>query len=285
MGGGKGGKAAAPDYTPVAASNEAAANIAAQVSREQLAWAKEQYAQDKAQTQQYLDVMMNTMNREADAAAADRQRYQQVFQPIEDQLIQDANTAGSVQKQEEAAGRAAADVTGAFEAQRKGALQQLESYGIDPSMARAGALDRAVRTAEGAATAGAANQARIEQENIGRALRGEAVNIGKGYPGQIAQAYGTAIQSGGSGINANLQTTQTGAGTMGTGVQWSGQQGAFLNNWGQNLNGQGQVYAANQNAQANRQAGWGALAGSVLGLGTALALRGGAGNLVKAFSR
>ena len=38
---------------------------------------------------------------------------------------------------------------------------------------------------------------RIQQvENTGRALRGEAINLGRGYQSQIAQAYATSQQAG-----------------------------------------------------------------------------------------
>ena len=183
--GGKGSKAApAPDYTPVASANEYAADRAAEVSREQLQWARDQYAQDREVTQKYLDVMLPQMQREDAAAAADRRRYQSVFQPIENQLVKDANSYDTPQRRELEAGRAQADVAQTFDAQRRAAVAGLESYGIDPSMARAGALDRSARTAQAAVAAGAANVTRQNVENTGRALRGEAINLGRGEVGR-----------------------------------------------------------------------------------------------------
>ncbi len=274
MGGGKGGSAPAPDYTPVAAANREAAEIAAGVAREQLSWAKETYAQDKVLTQKFIDIMIPAAERESAAATQDRERYQNVFQPIEDGLVKEAAEYNTTGRQEQAAGQAQADVALAFDSQRKGALARLESFGVDPSTARAGALDRTVRTAEAAAGAGAANAARTQTENIGRALRGEAINIGKGYPGNIAGAYQTAQNSGGGAVQSNLATTASGAGTMGTGVQWSGQQNQALSNWGRNIDGQASAYAADQQASAAASAGWGSIAGGVLGLGASLAMPG-----------
>jgi hypothetical protein len=266
MGGGKGGSAPPPDYTPVAAANKEAAEIAAAVSREQLAWAKETYAQDRNVTKQFLDIMLPAMEQEAAAGAENRERYKSVFQGMEDDLVAEAKDFATPQRQEVEAGRALADVSMQFDNQRKSALAQLESFGVDPSMARYGALDRAVRTAQAAGAAGAANAARVQTENIGRGLRGEVINIGKGMPANIAQAYQTAQQSGGGAVQSNLATTASGANTMGTGVQWSGQQQGFLQNWGRNIDGQGAAYAADQQRAAQESAGWGALAGGVLGL-------------------
>lgn len=264
--GGKGSKAPPPpDYTPVAAANEYAADRAAEVSREQLDWAREQYAQDREVTQQYMDVMLPTMVREADAAMADRERYQSVFQPIENRLIKDAESYDSPARMEFEAGRAQADVTQAFDAERRAAMANLESYGVDPSMARAGALDRSARVAQAAVSAGAANQTRMNVENTGRALRGEAINLGRGYQSQIAQAYATAQNAGQGAVSGNLATTASGAGTMGTGVQWSGAQQGFLSNWAGALGGQGQGAAQIANQKAQQQAGQGAMIGTAVG--------------------
>jgi hypothetical protein len=278
MGGGKGQKVAAPDYTPVAAANKEAAEISATVAREQLAWAREQYTQDREVTQQFLDVMLPNMVRESEAGQRERERYQEVFQPVEDMLVQEAKDYASPERMALEAGKAQADVAQAFDAQRRGALATLESYGVDPSLARAGALDRSARVSQAAMSAGAANSARTQVENVSRALRGEVINIGRGYPGSIAQAYNTAQQAGGGAVQANLQTTASGANTMGTGMQWTGLQSGFLNNWGQNLASQGQTWAAGQQARSQAIAGIGAAVGGLAGLAMAPAT-GGMSNL------
>lgn len=265
--GGKGGKAPPPpDYTPVAAANERAAELSAEIAREQLAWAREQYAMDVAVTQQFMDVMLPAMVREDAAAAADRKRYQEVFQPVEDRLVREAEEFVTPQRMEFEAGRAQADVAQAFDAQRRAALANLESYGVDPSTARAGALDRAARTAQAAVAAGAANQTRQNVEMTGRALRGEVINLGRGYQSQIAQAYATSQNAGGGAVNANLATTASGAGTMGTGVQWTGAQQGFLGNWAGALGGQGQSTALAMQQQAQKQASQGAMIGAGIGV-------------------
>lgn len=268
--GGKGGKVAAPDYTPVAAANKEAAEISAQVAREQLAWAKEQYATDRGVADKIVQRMLTTMDSEAEAAAADRTRYQDTFQPLEDRLIADATSYASPERQEQEAARAQAEVAAAFEGQRRGALAALESYGVDPSTARSQALDIGVRVAQGAAQASAANQGRLTAEATGRALMGEAVNLGRGYPGQVAQAYGTAQQAGQGAIGSQLGTTQSGSQTMGSPTAWQGLSNSALGNWGNQVTSQ--IASANQanTARANQQSGMfgqalGAVTGALLG--------------------
>lgn len=262
----KGGSAPAPDYGPVIQANREQAAIAKQIADEQLAWAKETYAQDKATTDELLGVLMPAMKSEASAATAMRDRYTSVFQPLEDRFIADATSYDTPQRQEAEAGRAIADVTQAFDAQRKGALAQLESYGVDPSTLRSGALDRGVRVAQAAVTAGAANASRLATEATGRALVGEAINIGRGYPGQIAQAYGTAQQAGQGGLGSRLQTTASGSATMGSPIQWTGANQGYLSGWNQNLGGMGQIYKVDQERAAANQAGIGAMVGGAVGL-------------------
>ena len=156
-----------------------------------------------------------------------------------------------------------------FNAARKSALSGLESYGIDPSQTRYGALDLGTRVQQAAATAAAGTQSRRNTEATGLALQGEAINIGKGYPGQVAQSYGTATSAGGAGLGAANQGFATGAGAMGNPTAWGALGNSGLNTgisalhtgYGDELSG----VTANNNIQ---QAGWkmaGSLVGSALG--------------------
>lgn len=340
---GGGGKApAAPDYGPIAAANREAAEVQAQVAREQLAWAREQYDRDSSITNRVVTQLLGTMESEAAAGTADRERYQRVFQPIEDRLAQDsladrdrydrvfrpvedalvqdamadraryrsdtvpleqalaqdAATYNTQERQDLNAGRAVSDVTQAFESARRSAQANLESFGVDPSQTRAGALDLGVRTAQAAAAAGAANNARLETENIGRALRmdainvgrasgadataraaalgsslqgsvGNAVNVGRGYPGQVASAFQTSQNAGQGAVGSNLNTTGSGASTMGTGVQWYGLSNGALGNWGGQVAGMNNA-AMGANAQMSGQRS--SMIGSLIGAGAGLAL-------------
>lgn len=337
--GGKGSEPEPPDYTAVAEANRESAQISAEVAREQLAWAREQYAQDRGVTDQVVSRMLGTMDSEAAAGAADRQRYQNTFQPLEDRLVRDSvadrnryesiyrpledryvqdaltdrdryrqNTVpledalaaeardyDTAARRELNAGRAVADVTAQFDGARRGALAQLESYGVDPSQTRAGALDLGVRTAQAAAAAGAANQSRLQTEDTARALRadaintgrlnydtmaraasmgaglqgsiGNAVNVGRGYPGQVASAYQTSQNAGQGAVSSGLATTASGAGSMGTGLGWQGQANSALGNWGNQTVGlSGQATGAGT-AAANRQSSmWGTGLGVVGGV-------------------
>jgi hypothetical protein len=262
----------APDYSGIATSSKEVAEIAAATAREQLAWAKEQYANDKQITDRVVNAALSRQE-ELDAnARSDRARYETKFQPLEQQLIDDAAKAGSAPYQEQKAGGAMAEVSRQYEIARQEAQDQLESYGIDPSQTRAQALDVSTRINEATARASAGNQAREQEEAKGRALRSEALNIGKGYPGQIAQQYGTALASGNQAANSALAQTASGANTMGTGLQWTNQQNQALGTWGNALTGGYNAQLNAFNAQQNSSSGIGSLLGLAGGIGSALFL-------------
>lgn len=264
-----------PDYSGVAAASEKSAELSFQLGQEQLAWAKEQFATNKETSDKVIDQALSTMKTNATNAAADRARYQSTFQPLEDQLVHDSETFASEGRKEQDAGRAQADVSRQFQAARDNAQQRLEQFGVDPSQTRAGALDMSIRMNEAASRASAGNQARQQDDAIARAMRSEAINVGRGYPGQIAQTYGTALGAGNQAVNSGLATTATGAQTMGTPTQWTGLGNQSLGVWGnaltQGYNTQMQAY----NAEHNQSSGIGSILGAGLGLATMFLEEGG----------
>lgn len=263
-----GGKAKAPpppDYSGVVAASEKAAEYNYQLGKAQLAWAKEQYGKDSEVIGKVVDAALARQATNDSNADSDRQRYESIYQPLEDKAVADANDYSSDARQQYEMGRASATVADQFEQARQNATRNLESYGIDPASTRYAALDLGTRVQQAAAQAGAANTARVQTEAMGRALRSEAINVGRGYPGQIAGTYGTALQSGNSAANAALAGTASGASTMGTGTQWSGLGNQAVNTWGNTLNAgyNNALNAAQFNAQ--QSSGLGGLAGAVLG--------------------
>jgi hypothetical protein len=276
--GGKSSAPAPPDFTELAAASREAAEISAQVARENLDWAREQYFLDRDVSDLVIESALERLDRNDETAARDRERYEAIYQPLEDQAALDAQDYASPWKREEQAGMAMADVSQQFDLARNAATERLESFGIDPSQTRAGALDVSTRTQEAAARASAGNQSRQQTDMIGRALRDNAINTGKGYPGSIAQQYGTAIQSGNQAVNSGIATTATGGQTMGTGAQWQGLSNQAIGTW---WGGQNQMYANQINAYqaenaANAQAMQ--LPGMILGGAMRLATGGIFGN-------
>jgi hypothetical protein len=268
MGGGKNKAPKPPNYAPIAEASKEAAEYSYRLGREQLDWAREQDFYDRqiadavigaALDRQY----MNDMN-----AMADRARYERIYQPLEDTQVEEALSYASPGRREYEMGRASSEVAQQMEGARRSARQQLESFGIDPSATRYAALDLGSRVQGAAAQAGAANQAGAQTEAIGRALRSEGINVGRGYPGQIAGTYGTALQSGNQAVNSALATTASAANTMGTAPQWQGLGNQSTGIWGNTLNMGYQNQLAAWQANQNASSGIGGILGGALGMAT-----------------
>lgn len=255
-----------PDYGPMAAASKESAEIAAKTAAENLAWAKEQYKGDKEITDKVVNKFLETQDVNAATAAADRARYEKIYQPLEDKAVKEAEDYASPERQALEEGRAQATVAQQFEQARDASLRQLEGFGVDPTSTRAAALDVGVRAQQAAAQAAAGNQARMATETTGRALRSEAINVGRGYPGQIAGQYGTSVQAGAGAANTALAQTASGAQTMGTGAQYMGLQNQALGTWGSALTGQSN---ANMAGYSDNSGMW----GTALGLAGSAAIK------------
>jgi hypothetical protein len=264
-----GGKASAPpppDYSAVAQASKESAELSYKLGKEQLEWAKETYATDKQVTDQIVQGALSDQDINRANALEDRARYESSFQPLEDSLARDAQTYASPERKELERGRAAGQVAQQFEGARNAAIQNLEAYGVDPTSARFASLDQSSRVQEAATKAAAANQSDQAVDAQSRALRSEAVNVGRGYPGQIAGQYATTLQSGQQAGNQQLAQTASGANTMGTATQWQGLGNQAVGQWANTLNMGYQNQLAAFKANQDSSSGWGSAAGLGVGL-------------------
>jgi hypothetical protein len=260
----------APDLSGYAGASEDLANSLAQGYEDQLAWVREQDAANREILQQVLGVQLPAMQEQFSNAQEDRQRYEDVFRPLEDQFVQEAQGYDTPARREQERARAMADVNTQFDAQRRNATQRLESYGVDPSMTRNAALDIGVRTAQAAAAAAAGTGAERYVEDKGRELRGQAINMGRGLMPNIAAGYAGATGTGGAAVNAANQTTGTGAAAATSALGFSGQA---LQGYGnaagimtQNFENQMAQYDAEQAQSAGMLQGIGNIAGMAFGI-------------------
>ena len=260
-----------PDLGPYADAMQAQGEWAYLTSQEQLQWARQQDAMNRQLLQQVLGPQLQAQQDQQQWARDDRARYENVYQPLEDSLVEDFQSYGTPERMAAERGRAMADVGAAFDAQRRNALQRLESYGVDPSQTRNAALDLSMRTNQAAATAAAGTNAQRITEDKARALRADAINIGRGLPSQVAQSYGPSVAAGAAAMGGATSTFATGANAMGNPTSWAGLGQQGIQGAGQFVNQgfQNQLAAGQYTNQA-----YGSLlsgVGSAVGMGMMLA--------------
>jgi len=212
-----------PDMTAMAEASRYQADMARQYQRETMQWNREQWDRTEALMRDTLGVQTSIMHEQWEAGKKDRKRYEEIYQPLEEELVKEFREYGTPERIALEQGRAQASVQQAYDAQRENSQRRLESYGIDPSQTRSGAMDTGARVQMAAQQAAAGNQARYQVENVGRALRSEALNIGKGYPGNVAQSYGQAINAGNAASDVNARGIGTNTAGQQVAQGWGGQ--------------------------------------------------------------
>ncbi|HLZ24590.1 MAG TPA: hypothetical protein VKQ30_20940 [Ktedonobacterales bacterium] len=271
----------APDYTPIAQASEQAAQIQAQTAAEQLNWAQQEAAMNTQQNQAVLNFDQGVANQELGMqqktmqwAAQDRQNYNQNFAPIAKEYAAKAKGWDSPGRERAMAGEAAGTVANQFAGAKQANIDQLESYGIDPSQTRYAALNLGTNLSEAAATGAAANNARMQTQLQGEQLLGNAVAAGQGQQQQAVNDVGASNSSGNSAasntnqtLNNSLATTASIGSTEGTAPQWSSLSNASLGTWGNALNMGYQDQLAGFQANQQASSGVGALIGATAGMG------------------
>ena len=271
---GKGGGSSAPSPDP---NIGLAALKNAQLGDSWLAFAKEQFAVGNERQEatdalntRVIEQQLGVQEQANKWAQEDRARYKEVFQPLENDFIKTANEYASPEKQEEAAAEARSAVMQSMEMQRQSNERQMASMGVvRPDSGRFAGITRAQDMNTALAAAGAQNGARQMIRDKGIALRGDAINLGRGLPSSAATAYGIGINSGNSAVannasgNANFYANQ--------GIMTSGFQGAIGANSsaGSMLNSlygnQISAWQAQQQANATSAAGIGSMVGTLGG--------------------
>jgi len=239
-----------------------AMGAAGNLANAQYMWGANQFNQVWPYAQNYLNNSQANAATASNLANTNAGLYTNLTAPTLALFTNTANTYNSPARAALNSQLAQTDVANQFQSARNTALANLESYGIDPSQTRFGALDLSTRISQAAAQAAAATQSRIQTENTGLGLQSEAINAGMNLPGMVSTGLTTAANVGGAGINAANNTSTTGANIMGTPTNWAqignqaGQIGGTLN-LGQN--------SLQYQQQQNQSAGVGSLIGGALG--------------------
>lgn len=188
-------------------------------------------------------------------------------------IYKEAEQYDTAANKERLAAEAIGDIKTAFGVQAADLERRNQSFGINPTSGRSVGTLNANSVMQAATEASAATRARDAAVQLGWAKKLDAAALAQGSFGNQATSTGLALSSGNQGLNAG-QVTMGNYGALGSSMGGAyGQATQGWNNVGnlgiQNYSIQSQNYQAEQNRQAQQNAGasagWGSLAGSVIG--------------------
>ena len=215
-----------PDYRPLAEASAEAARIQGGLGRDQLDFAKEQYARSAPIMEGIAQQQMAAQSEQM-AQARDYYNYQKdTYRPLEQSLVADANNFNTEAYRQEMAGKAAADAGRAFGISQQQNQRAMSSMGVNPNSGRFAGMQQATGLQQAAVSANAQTNARSQAQQMGYARKLDAAGLGRGLAGASAAAYGGASGAGSmAGQNAQsagqnyMGNMAIGAGTIGAGQQ------------------------------------------------------------------
>lgn len=129
---------------------------------------------------------------EANIANRLDQRSQQVFEPLQDKIVADANQAGGIDDQNAAMGTANADTALAADNARRSFLEAARKNGVRTDSGAGAAILGDLATNAAAQSGAAQTAARQTAINTGRALKVQAAGLGAGLDATAAGGYQAA---------------------------------------------------------------------------------------------
>lgn len=188
-------------------------------------------------------------------------------------IYKEAEDYNTEANKERITAEAIGDIKTGFGVQQADQERKMQSYGINPTSGQFTGMRNANSVLQAATEASAATRARNAAEQLGWAKKMDAAGLAQGSFGNQATSTGLALNAGSTGFGIGQQSFGN-YGALGNSMS----QSASTANQGWNNVGslgvqtygiQSQNYQAEQNRQAQQDAGssagWGALAGSAIG--------------------
>ena len=232
------------------------------LTAEQWEWVKGKYeeaAPDRAAASEMArkvsQAQLDSMGLQDTATRSMLEDRENLYRPLEQKIVAEANEFDTPERREAAAGRAVADVGQQVSLAQAAQQRNQQRMGVNPNSGAALSMGNTMSLGEAAAKAGGANQARDNIELQGYARKMDAANLGRGIASSQATSAGVALNQGNSAVaNAGVPAQIAGQGVG----QMQGGANAALGGLGSAAG----VYNSSSNlkAQAGDNSGmWGAL--------------------------
>lgn len=184
-GGGGGGNSAAQTYTAIQQI---------QLSRDQLDWAKQMYAEERPAREEASrianeasGVQMDMMRQQMNFAQQSRDDYDQLYRPLEQKIVKEADEYDTPERRAAESAKAVASVEQQLNLQRDATMREQERAGVNPASMRTAGMQASMDLNAAKLKAGAGTQAGQQVEAQGYARRMDAANLGR----NIASSQGT----------------------------------------------------------------------------------------------
>lgn len=220
--------APAPDYTPMQ-----------QLGREQLDFAKEQYAAMKPLAEKIAASQIAAQDQQMQQAQDYYQYQQNTFRPVEQGLVADAQRFNTEAYKEGIARDAAAAAGRAFGVTQAASQRAQASMGVNPASGRALSMANQSNLGLAANRANAMTTARTQADQMGWARRMDVTGLGRNLAGASTAAYQGATGAGSAGMNTS----------MAPGSQYQQGLSSASQTYGNVLNNQTSAWQAGVNAQ------------------------------------
>jgi len=183
----------APDYTPMQ-----------QIGREQLDFAKQQYAEMAPLARQVAAQQMAAQQQQMQQGQDYYDYQRQTFRPLEQGLVRDAERFNTEDYREGLARDASAAAGRAFGVTQQASQRAQASMGVNPASGRAMSMANQTNLGLAAQRANAMTGARTQAEQLGFARRLDVTGLGRNLPGASTAAYQGATSAGSAGINTSM---------------------------------------------------------------------------------
>lgn len=208
------------------------ANKEWQNARDQMTWAKGEFAKNRATADTVTGQALDTSKTFNDQMKSDLGLWNQYGVPG---LTSQMNYAMGYTTPERMAANRATALAGTnmtFDAAADMAKRALMGYGVaDPSSGKFAGLDAGLAAKRAAAAAGTMTKSDRDTEMMGQSLLDRANARFAVLPGQAANEAGVGMAAGNQAVNTGLATTASGAQTMGTPMQWTGMGDDMIKEW------------------------------------------------------
>ena len=224
----------APDYTPMQ-----------QIGREQLDFAKQQYAEMAPLARQVAAQQMAAQQQQMQQGQDYYDYQRQTFRPLEQGLVRDAERFNTEDYREGLARDASAAAGRAFGITRSMSQRANASMGINPNSGRAMSMENQSNLGLAAQRANAMTGARDRAEQLGFARRLDVTGLGRNLPGASTAAYQGATSAGSAGINTSMAPgSQFNQGMANAGQTYGNILSNQTSQFNTGLNAEGQVIGA-----------------------------------------